>query len=440
MPRPNQNKIALIPKSLYLYQREMIWYCYLLKNGHRSRRSLKTTDINEAKIRAFEMYSQSAMNQDFKLIERTTRNFRHAVKAYRAKLIDRYGELKPHQANSLKFLALYFEDTPLTKIDTTLVRQYLNQRSHFWTTSKGRALKKRNRLSGSTNKETISGWTLKRETYVLRQLLRNEIRLGHFDNARMPDFETILIDIKKEHTADKREALTNSELTKISNWLRGDITRHQKDYERTGKKYHLQKVYQKGSLLLFQHLMHKLYLRPSEARRLCFNDLEITTNPDGREIVICKLRQDISKVRKSHVRFSLEASQLHDKSSVLWKHIQNHKQRLQQLRLVTDSTPIFLSPKQDKKDIRKLYDVSAAYNEYLKNKGILKTSYAIRHNAISRLIEMGIPTALVADLAGTSERVINSHYKQIAAEKIFNIGLQKMASYYGLTTSGEASD
>lgn len=428
--RTNETKIELMPRRLYIYERDAIWYAYILTDsGKRIRRSLKTPALQKAKEKAFEMLSRVDQDGSLALSSFEHVKFNKAVQDYRKLLLFRFGTISKNNQNSLRFLSLHFGNTEIRSISTAKVREYQKQRESFWSSEKGKQLKKRHGFHGKTNPtRTISPWTIKREIYCLKGVLNHAVRNGYLEPSQLPDFDTILAHKSLRNLTSQRESLTNSEITKISNWLRADIRKHEADWHSSNKEYHLRKLLQKSALLMFQHLMLKLFLRPQEAKHLRFSDLELVTL-DNRHVVQLTLRKEISKVSKKHVRFSVEYSQLEkDKDSVLWSHIQKYREILSRYIEIDDSTELFLRP-----DASGIYNVSSCYNDYLKSHQISKTAYSLRHHAISKALLHGIPVAIVCEVAQTSETMIMKHYKSLLAKNVHDVALSNMRNFYKIT-------
>ena len=437
----------MLTETVWVYQRdnkpENAFYAYIrMPEGDRIRRSLKTTQLAKAMILAEQLY-MSLRAERLSGISTSRTSWKEAAEDFRTYKVNNDGRISANTANALGMLDLFFADyKDLNQITTQTIRSWFNWRRDFWQTEAGKLeYKKRGLVGGYAHKNNVGGYTIKRDLFVLKAVLVFAKDRGKV--LQIPDFKAVLSDKAVQEGAKRRRAeISSSQFRTILNKLRKRehtlLTRRSLQVERSVNTHNTDlRLWQHRALEFFVHLIDKTGLRVQEAKRLRFEDVSLHTEgaESTIEFVKIEVRKEVSKVKKHRVCFSLEYDQTKSRKSTLWSKYILLQEAIQAVDAFLPSDFIF-------RDLRNpgnhIYKVDTAFNDYIKRHldldkdrhGNRYSATSLRHRFITKAIKQGNSVGFVAELCGTSEKMIRQHYSHILAFELRNSFVQNQMRYY----------
>lgn len=449
MPTYHSHEV-IIENSLSIYQlnntKKKFWYVHAkIPNHHRERRSLKTTHRDVAIKMAKEFY--------YKLLELDEKglDFKHTSWT---ELVTMYQDARMYSDTTkhrLKMITYYFKrfDNVRT-IDALAIGKWIAWRKVFWTSGEGKKYLKVNKIRGGRHKfSNISARTLRMESVAIRGVLLYAKEKGIISSV--PDIATLQRKRQyKETKQHRRGAITQSQHQRILKKLNDDYRKLRKSqntqstmrtHARTaGRVYQQLPIRKNRRLWAYVHLLNHSGLRVSECLRLRWRHI-IKRHHYERDLPIIEINIDetISKVQESRKVLILDTSLIKTGESHLQKVLDDWRE---------------LSPCSDDNDFifcnvvangrmkpnRKTAnaEIKGAMMDYYfskfihnilsppihtdsEGKEITSTSY--RHKWATEKITQGVPTAIVAQLMGSSEIQLKNHYSHLLTWHIKDVVL-----------------
>lgn len=431
---------VLIEKCLTIYQlnntSRNFYYMYAkLPNHPRIRRSLKTTHHNVAIKRAKDAYYK-LLALDNAGLELGKTSFMDLLEMYQSAKM--YSETSQHRLKMLSWYFKRFDD--VREIKATSISEWVRWRKVLWTSDEGKKHYKRHGGRGGRYKfNNISERTLRMECIALKGVLVFAKDRGMI--SYIPDIITLTRKRQyKENKQHRRGALTQSQHARILKSLNDEHRRLKKSqntpstmrtHARTaGRVYQELPIRKNRRLWCFVHLMNHSGLRVSECLRLQWRHI-IKRHHYERDLPIIEINVDesISKTQVSRKVIIIDTSLIKVGESHLQKVLDTWREitplsgdddwvfgnvvgngRVKEGRVMKDA---------DKKGANMDYYFSRYIQKVLnppitsdkEGKEITATSY--RHKWATTKITQGVPTALVAQLMGTSEIQIKNHYSHL---------------------------
>lgn len=435
-----KSKETLIEGALTIYQRgnnpRPIFYMYAkLPNHKRVRKSLKTTHRNVAIKKAKDEY--------YKLLALDNAGLELGMTSF-MDLLDMYQETKMYSETTqhrLKMLSWYFKRfDDVRDIKAASISEWVRWRKVLWTSEEGKKHYKRHSGRGGRYKfKNISERTLRMECIALKGLLVFAKDRGII--SYIPDIITLTRKRQyKENKQHRRGAITQSQHQRILKKLNDDYRKLVKSqntpstmrtHARTaGRVYQELPIRKNRRLWCFVHLMNMSGLRVSECLRLKWRhiikrhhyerdlpiieinvDESISKTQVSRKVII--IDTSLIKVGESHLQKVLDTwrniTPLSDDEDWVFGNVVGNG-RVKTGRVMKDA---------DNKGANMDYYFSRFIKQKLnppittdkEGKELTATSY--RHKWATTKITQGVPTALVAQLMGTSEIQIKNHYSHL---------------------------
>lgn len=438
MPTYHSHEV-LIENALMIYQlkntkRKCFYVHAKIPNHDRVRRSLKTTRRDEAIKKAKDIYYDLLRLDNDGLGFRDT-SFIDLIEMYQQARL--YSDTTMHR---LKMLTLYFRRFKNVRdIDALAIGKWITWRRTFWTSNEGKKYFKQKKIRGGRMKyKDCSDRTLRMESIALRGVLFYAKEKGIISSV--PDVASLQRKRSyKETKQHRRGAITPSQHQRILKKLNDDYRKLKKSqntpstmrtHARTaGRVYQQLPIRKNRRLWAWVHLLNHSGLRCSEALRLRWRHI-VTRYHYERDIPIIEINVDetISKVQESRKVLILDTS--------LIKTGESHLQKvLDEWRSITpcsdDNDFVFCNVVANgrMKENRKTpnANIKGAMMDYYFSKYIHKmdppiysdaegkeiTSTSYRHKWATDKITQGVPTALIAQLMGTSEIQLKNHYAHL---------------------------
>ena len=435
---------VLIDGALTIYRIEGSkkgwWYGYFkIGSNSRIRKSLKTTSRRDAIRLAHDEFNRLTALDSQDLPIRST-SFEDLILLYRS--ARRCGE---RVQGFHKMLFLYFgQFNDITEINADNIYQWEKWRIRFWTSKEGlRHIKRTGITGGRCLKSNISPRTLKSEAIALRSLLRFA-----FDRGLIPIIPDINI-LTNRYTGisdatHRRAAFTENHKARIFRFLNLEYTALLKrQQEKTtgyyhakaaGRVYMAREINKNRRMWAWCHLLNASGLRPQEAKRLVWNDIQLKFDANQNlDVLEIHVRAEISKVKRRRVVYVIDFGTLTtgdtNLHSVLmrWKDVSPHTE---------PNDFVFCSVDRDA-DRSKPSDINLYFSRLIKRRfgkpdsiganfeplikddeGREYSSYSFRHLYATRMLLKGVQSHFLCDMMGTSEKQLFNFYYEASGEQL----------------------
>lgn len=378
-------------------QRKGTWYLHRL-GPMWIRRSLGTSDIREARAKAFEAHrlwfddptadwttalGSNRVQLGFKQVAEDWLKTQTKDYDYKAAVVR-------------KFLIPFFHDerkvSNVGAVDEALLDDYKVWRLNFWSQAPANAL--RSTKAGSKRSKhygTPSATTLNRESPTLRQILNYAAKKGHFRNRPVP---VLAVELSKPNP---RPAFLGGDFDKLAAEAEKWIA------EAADNKQQQRRQLLADWIWVGRHTGIRL---PHEGEKLTWGDVRLDT----------KLLHiaDNTKTGRRDVPLNVEAaSRLADMRERRSKFLSRTKRKFNNAECVfvqEDGTPFG--------------DLGGLFNELLercnfpvRTDGAAYSPYSLRHTFATFSLAEGMTGDHVAEIMGTSVKMLNSHYKHGTIEQ-----------------------
>jgi integrase len=377
------------------------------------RKSLDTTDRDEAERLAFEFWSEARYRAKQGLRSQA-KTFRQVAEEFIAQLrreAER-GERRQFQADQFRriverYLVGYFADRPMDHIRDADVTRFWEWRRDYWVTGPGKGIQFltyqragrqiRKPVTASMRKApSLSGQ--RSEAVVLRMLLRQAVKWGYLKETSLPEVEVPRV------PANARPSFEASEFTRLE----------QLSQQRTAD-FTVNEHVRRDRAILHCYIMIAAFsgMRPTEIKNLNWGD--VLGYREGREKPLAQrdIRLRVRGKGKSRTFIPMEAAlPWFDNLWDIWVKAKGN--------IPTDLDPVFATPTG-----KRLGSVKKSLQELLKaadlltdHRGMRRTSYSFRHLYISQQIIAGVEIYLLGRNTGTSSNMIERFYADVKLERM----------------------
>jgi len=394
-------------------------------DGKYLRRSSGETGEHEAAAVALDTY------EDFKVKHRLGAP---EEKSTITNMIDRYkDELKPTGIKSIEaFFKLYwikyFGDKDLYAISDDDIKSYWKWRVDYWESKDGEyGIPGKTPSRPRRNAQTRST-TLEKEKGLMKWLFRKSFEKRMI--AIMPSFPrdfhgyhnvVMVPDTRRRgrftHGKDGDYRIVENALGQIRRQLGMEIKDHP-DW----RYRHPMKRYDKANLWVYLLLIANSGIRPQEARRLQWRDIDggsfgLWTDDDGETYTYINIRKSVSKIKRQRDVITRDFRATYDRL-MIWKKewIRMWKREPEPTDLVFPqpdqqySDAKFNQPRQMTHMVKNFHRSLKVYEEVINGERVPRTSYSYRSYFITSRIFHGMDVYNLSRLCGTSVDMIAKYY------------------------------
>ncbi len=418
--------------QLYKMSGSQKWWCrFSLPGKGQIRRSLGTDDVELAKLRASEIYDEAKYLGRTKLSS-VKRTFREAAAEFidELKLKMEAGEMKKRRFGDYRpfverYITEYFGDTTVAALDDIEIANFWSWRKTYFTTGPGSKSKtieyvrKGKTISRPITPKQLTWSTQASETVVLRQFLEFCRTKRYLKDVPVVDTPS-----RRGQKMRRRTRLTGDQIfafqTKIEErivaahnealrleQMRGIGTRLEKLRHARELRVAKDRAWTYRSMLGWLWVSLALATRPTETMTITWGKIQgykYGASPADQHgeitVTVFGKGQDRPAVAQTGIASGLD---------LLWDLA---KERNKSGPKPTDL--LFI-----RRDGKKLTSFADQFNSILGELGLLvddfgvkRTSYVLRHTAISTLLEQGRDYFLVAKSVGTSPEMLRKYYDQ----------------------------
>lgn len=378
-------------------QRKGTWYLHRL-GPKWIRRSLGTSDIREARAKAFEAhrlwYDDPAADWMAALgTSRLQVSFKHLAEDW---LKTQTKDYDYKAAVVRKFLIPFFHNernvSNVGAIDDALLDDYKVWRLNFWKQAPASAL--RSTKAGSKRSKHYgvpSATTLNRESPTLRQILNYAAKQGHFKNRPVP---VLAVEIGK---ANPRPAFLGGDFDRLAAEAETWIA------EASDGKHRQRRQLLADWIWVGRYTGIRL---PHEADKLTWGDVRLDTK-------LLHIAENTKTGRRDVPLNDEAASRLTEMRGRRSKFLSRAKRKFNNAECVfvqEDGTPF--------------RDLGGLFNELLercnfptRTDGAAYSPYSLRHTFATFALAEGMTGDHVAEIMGTSVKMLNTHYKHGTIEQ-----------------------
>jgi integrase len=378
-------------------QRKGTWYLHKL-GPKWVRRSLNTEDVKLARSRAFDAYRiwQDDPHSDWLAAIGTTRH-RVCFKAVAEDWLANEIKDRDYKAAVIrKFLVPYFEGvrnvSDIAVIDEAMISEYRHWRLTFWqspaTVNVAANIKSAPKQTRHFGRPSAS--TLNREAPTLRQILAFAERRGCFRGKPVPEVPTEL------SKPNPRPAFLGGDFDKLASEARKWI----EDADADDVRWRRQLL--ADWICIARHTGIRL---PHEAAKLTWGDVRLDTK-------LMHISED-TKTGKRDVPLNSEAAEC--LQQMRERRTRRAKRKRQQF---SERENVFvLEDGSAFRDLGKLFNQLVERCEFPPRTDGVYSPYSLRHTFATFALAAGMTGDHVAEIMGTSVKMLNSHYKHGTIEQ-----------------------
>ncbi len=434
----NEDKICIIEDQLWIYRLESgkkkKWYAYIKFDNHpRVRRSLKTSNIKDAEVKAKRLYFKlKAFNEENLPLENMT-----WVKL--KKQYEKQRSVSQTTIHRLNMLNLYFAPRikNIKDLSSNDIGMWQKWRVNFWTSKEGAQHRKKLKTRGGRYQyKDISYRTLRMEATALKSMLDFARQRGYIQHT--PDIPLLKTRDGIRYKQHRRAAFTAADHRNITNYinLRWNIikkkcTEKNAGYYaslRNGNEYMALAKRKNRRMWAWVHLLHKSGIRPQEAVGLMWCDIGLR-HDSVNNTNLCEIRitEDNSKTKSSRIVYVVEFSTADKGQSDLYRILMEWKSYslfqndtdyvFSKVFEAEESKPAKLMFRYFSKMINQSIEEYNASNPASKlyplkrdNEGREYSSYSYRHMYATRMLTQGVNAYHLCEMMGTSMIQLKKHY------------------------------
>jgi len=388
-----------LKKGLIIFRRGDLqtrtWYCRMRvpKDDKYKIVSLKTTDIDAAKERAFDQDADLRFRIKHQ-VPIFNRPFSQIAQEFLDWQTKRAGakQITERRVKSLKniikaALNPYVGNVQITHVNADHWKEY-----PIW-------------RHNNVKKGSISDATIKMEMKTFRQILAYAAEKNYINEKQIPK--------ERIPTATvRREDFTPDEYRKLHTFARTWLTKGKSEMH----------VWYRTIVYNFVLIMCNTGMRPPEARNLCWRDISVRTDDQGRNFVVLNVRG-----KGKH------------RSLVAAGNVAEYFERIRKIAKVTEpGDPVFHN--WDGTSAQSLY--TKPVGTLLKDSGLLisssgkrRSTYSFRHTYATFRLSERVDVYFLAKQMGTSVKMIEEHYGHVNPVKNAELILQGMPGWESVTTA-----